>query len=995
MTEQRMEIDSLLKEHGWLTRLATGLVGAGEAGDLVQDTYRAALESAPPRARERGRLRGWLRVIATRRAAERWREEHGRKGREAQHARDEDRLHGAESRSHSPSAELERAELRRFLAEAVLALDAPLRDVAVLRYFEDRSYAQIAARLDITEALARQRASRACAALRETLDGRSGGDRSAWMSALAPWVLRAPRWSARAMAVTGITAAVAVLLCAAWWWSPSPAADALEPLARGSKAALDEVANLTPPSPTLDGSGETDRMAAVAASEERETLASARAAFPLPPAEERATLDVQAIWDDTEEPASGLWLSAYGRQMVQADAAGRVRFANLPPGYGGLTSNTGSYLNLKLEPGELRSVTLRVRRELSVRGRVIDGGGRGVSGAKILVMTTSNGWSIPQAESDSDGDFELEGLSGYVGIAASHPDRGTSLARHVGGTSAHATELRLTLEGGSGGLSGIVLDEDGAPMVGAPVGFQPTVDAVLADAPKSVITGDWTDDEGRFRLPVLRPGPGHWTVRTARHGLVAGEAVVVRDKTTDLEIRLSRGNSIQGVVRDEATGEPVEQAIVGVGPPGDETFRGAMTDERGEFVIEGLQGTSAELTVRVMDEIVHERTVVLGTQGVKALEILIAPQTHSVHGFVLDEEGQPLVGCEVSAEGYRTRSWSARTDEAGVFRIPHAPLAATALEVCAPEPDASRSTRVLATLVDVLPRRGPIQIVVPMAKLSTGSVEGHVTTEDGAPVPDFDAEMEFLEGGYWGTVQGQVSGVFRFEGVAIGRHALTIRAPGMAESLTMLEVRADEKLELPPIVLSEGAMFRLDFAFDPPMALVSEAGERERVHVYEIRSKPDFGPYRLYLGEAEQGIVEFGPVPSGSTRLVIEGEDVYREIEVVVPAMGQASDAAPQRIEVSRKHLTPVAVEYVAATPNRAARLENEILSFGLSWRLRDGRGLLLRQSDRPEQMVFGERLRLHGLEPGALYLLEVEDVEGRSGSAEVLGGSPSRVVVR
>ena len=59
--------------------LVAGLVGAREASDLVQDTYRAALESAPPRARERGQLRGWLRVIATRRAAERWRAERGRR----------------------------------------------------------------------------------------------------------------------------------------------------------------------------------------------------------------------------------------------------------------------------------------------------------------------------------------------------------------------------------------------------------------------------------------------------------------------------------------------------------------------------------------------------------------------------------------------------------------------------------------------------------------------------------------------------------------------------------------------------------------------------------------------------------------------------------------------------------------------------------------------------------------------------------------------------
>src|SRR4051812_33522794 len=53
--------------------------------------------------------------------------------------------------------------------KAIASLGAPYRDAVVLRYFDGRSYEEIARRLKISEVAARQRASRGVAELREVL----------------------------------------------------------------------------------------------------------------------------------------------------------------------------------------------------------------------------------------------------------------------------------------------------------------------------------------------------------------------------------------------------------------------------------------------------------------------------------------------------------------------------------------------------------------------------------------------------------------------------------------------------------------------------------------------------------------------------------------------------------------------------------------------------------------------------------------------------------
>src|SRR5262245_2403951 len=75
----------LLAHAGFLRHLALDLVGDG-AADLVQETYRVALEHPPQQA---GPLRGWLATVAANLARNLRRSEHRRTAREENAARAE------------------------------------------------------------------------------------------------------------------------------------------------------------------------------------------------------------------------------------------------------------------------------------------------------------------------------------------------------------------------------------------------------------------------------------------------------------------------------------------------------------------------------------------------------------------------------------------------------------------------------------------------------------------------------------------------------------------------------------------------------------------------------------------------------------------------------------------------------------------------------------------------------------------------------------------
>jgi RNA polymerase sigma-70 factor (ECF subfamily) len=230
MTDPRPST-SLLEEAAWVRSLARRLArDASTADDLAQETLAAAIERPPRPDRP---LRRWLAAVLRNFARQRHRSETRRLAREVSTARRE----GLPS-----TAELvDRLAAQRAVADAVVALEEPYRTAILLRFYEGLPPRAIARRQGVPVETVKTRIQRGLERLRVRLDRAFGGDRRAWLLALAPFwkpsFLAAPPTIGTALmqAKAKISLAAALLLAPLAVWvalpdreeSPAPTASAL------------------------------------------------------------------------------------------------------------------------------------------------------------------------------------------------------------------------------------------------------------------------------------------------------------------------------------------------------------------------------------------------------------------------------------------------------------------------------------------------------------------------------------------------------------------------------------------------------------------------------------------------------------------------------------------------------------------------------------------------------------------------------------------------
>ena len=213
MESARIDIEHLFRESRWLRRLAGHLVAdPAEADDVAQQTCLAALASPPPVDRE---VRPWLTRVARNVIRSRYRADRRRLHREQAAVE-----HADVAR---PDQVLEQVEVQRLLAGMVADLPEPYRAVIVLRFYRDRSAADIAAAEGVPAATIRWRIQRGLGLLRAELDRRHCGGREDWRPALAGFAhLPAPNGSSPAATVRftsiaaklGLLAAAVLTICA-------------------------------------------------------------------------------------------------------------------------------------------------------------------------------------------------------------------------------------------------------------------------------------------------------------------------------------------------------------------------------------------------------------------------------------------------------------------------------------------------------------------------------------------------------------------------------------------------------------------------------------------------------------------------------------------------------------------------------------------------------------------------------------------------------------
>ncbi len=182
--DDTVTLETLLGHRRWLAALARELVrGEADVDDALQETWLAALERPP---RQAGSVKSWLRRVVRHGVFVRHRRTTRRLARERAVAR-------PEGVAATPDEIVARAELQARMSVLVLSLGEPHRTVLLLRFFEDLSTRDIAARTGVPLETARTRLRRALAHLRGFLDREHDGNRDAWCVALVPLARSAKR----------------------------------------------------------------------------------------------------------------------------------------------------------------------------------------------------------------------------------------------------------------------------------------------------------------------------------------------------------------------------------------------------------------------------------------------------------------------------------------------------------------------------------------------------------------------------------------------------------------------------------------------------------------------------------------------------------------------------------------------------------------------------------------------------------------------------------
>lgn len=190
-----------------LRRLAVDLVGAGDADDLVQDTWVQALSLGDAKPRS---LKGYVFTALKGLASKHHRTEHRRRKREQAAARED----------MAPPADLEvqLSDLLHRLNQALLTLPEPYKGALLLRYLQEMTPTEIAKFKGEPLATIKSRLQRGLEMLRKEMDRRDKDWRTC-VPFLLPWRQPAPAATSSAVQTMALAATTLTAIALGVWWS--------------------------------------------------------------------------------------------------------------------------------------------------------------------------------------------------------------------------------------------------------------------------------------------------------------------------------------------------------------------------------------------------------------------------------------------------------------------------------------------------------------------------------------------------------------------------------------------------------------------------------------------------------------------------------------------------------------------------------------------------------------------------------------------------------
>jgi protocatechuate 3,4-dioxygenase beta subunit len=485
---------------------------------------------------------------------------------------------------------------------------------------------------------------------------------------------------------------------------------------------------------------------------------------------------------------------------------------------------------ITLKAGQaLTGIVLVLPAGLSVKGRVVDEVSQRVAGAEIRVSPSEGrgpgrffrrafgGTSAPNAVTGADGSFAVTGLpAGSYDVTASHDGFSPKTASSLPAPAKQPTGWPPIVLSGGVAVSGVVHDDQGAPIVGVTV----TLFGEGADpGPAS------TDATGAFRVSNLPKGRPLMLMTDA-----PGYAFSSRSVTPPAEgitIVLGKAGTIRGRVVDGATGTPVAAFSVAATP----AARGRRGFGAGGGPAAGF-GTPAQ--VQYAEDGSFELSVTPGAWNVRAsadgyrpsdvanidldagetkegVEIALK-RGGGLTGHVVDNRGNPVSGANVACcsaggggngpggFGGAASGPTATSDGDGRFQLDGLPDGHVTLTVT--------STDYVTTSRDVDPASTPdVTISVSSGAEISGAV---VSADSNSPIPG--ASVSLNPEGDTGTAvgapqsaQSDGNGAFQFDHLTAGRYRLTAQTKTASSTPQDLVVSDGQPMDGVRVTVATGA----------------------------------------------------------------------------------------------------------------------------------------------------------------------------------------------
>jgi protocatechuate 3,4-dioxygenase beta subunit len=467
-----------------------------------------------------------------------------------------------------------------------------------------------------------------------------------------------------------------------------------------------------------------------------------------------------------------------GSFVLEDVPAGRWTVEAFAPGY-----QAGSASAVTVGEGEaVEGVEVRLSKGGVVSGRVLEARtGRPILDATVraelsggetrrsMIRIAGEGGDN-EAATDAEGRSEIAGLApGTWVLTASHPDWSEATASVEVKDAPATADIRL---GRGGAIGGAVLAA-GRPVAGAQVtlsaaggtGFGPGA-GMMGGGEQAALS----DEGGRFRFERLTPGRYTLAAALRDQSSAPAEAVVTGDDTQEVQLLLSEGALVRGVV----TGLPdALLAGVNVSAQGQDYFATTRTAAGGGFELTGVPEGVLTLHASAGDFMTSSRSastsVTIAAGQTEAAAEIVFEQGFRVEGHVTRGD-RPVPDAMVMAfpEAGSRRSASGRTDESGGYAIEG--LEEGRYTFTANTQGGAPIRRTVDVTGDTV-----VDLEAPPARLAGTVVEA----ESGRPLADVGVRIENEGGGlrFVNMATTDSSGRFAFEDMEARQYRVSFQKP--------------------------------------------------------------------------------------------------------------------------------------------------------------------------------------------------------------------------